>query len=204
MRALHLLAATLLMQAGAARSPQPIERALDLLTVPAPLQESSEGCGCGGGHPDAIKVKITFVQVSREAFGGGDELVLELLVDNVRRSRVPIALTRDPDLAPSCHLTDTDLATTFALFLTSVAQIVGVSPRFSDSLAAVGTTMDLNPGERLRVRVPITAVVIDQTRGSSEDRQAVEVEASFDTQRRCQTVFERSQNAVPVRMSRPL
>lgn len=205
MRASHLLAATLLMQTGAAPVRQPIERALDLLTVAPPLRESSEGCGCVGGidHADAPKVAVTLVQVSPEAFGVGDDLVLELLVDNIGRSRISIALTRDPDLAPSCHMTDTDVGTTFALVAKGTSQIIGVSPRFSGSLAAPGTTMNLNSGDRLRVRVPATAVGIDQTRDSFEDPQALEVEAMFNTQRRCLAAFDRSKNTRPVHVSRP-
>lgn len=205
MRASHLLAATLLMQAGAASVRQPIERTLDLVTVARPLRESPEGCGCVGGidHADAPKVAITLVQVSPEAFGVGDDLVLELLVDNVGRSRISIALTRDPDLAPSCHMTDTDVATTFALIAKGGSQIIGVSPRFSGSLAAVGTTMNLNAGQRLRVRLPATAVGIDQTRASFEDPQALDVEAMFNTQRRCAAAFGRSKNTRLVHVSRP-
>ena len=205
MRASHLLAATLLIQAGTTPERQPIERTLDLLTVAPPLRESSEGCGCLGGidHADAPKVAVTLVQVRPEAFGVGDDLVLELLVDNIGRSRISIALTRDPDLAPSCHMTDTDVGTTFALVAKGTSQIIGVSPRFSGSLAAPGTTMNLNSGDRLRVRVPATAVGIDQTRDSFEDPQALEVEAMFNTQRRCAAAFGRSKNTRPVHVSRP-
>ena len=210
MRASHLFAAVLLLQTSATLVPQPMERTLDLLSVPPPpaLRGSSEGCGCVRGtsdHKDAprVSVSVTLVRVSPEAFGIGDELVLELLVANAGKSRIPIALTRDPDLAPSCHMTDSDVATTFALFAKGGSQIIGVSPRFSGSLAAVGTTMNLNAGERLRVRVPATAVGIDQTRVSSEDPQTLEAEASFNSQRRCDSVFGRSHNTLPVFVSRP-
>jgi len=208
MRASHLLAAMLLMQASATSVPQPSERTLDLLTVQPPLslREISGACGCASGtsdNSDAPKVSVTLVQVSPQSFGVGDELVLEILIDNVGRRHIPIALTRDRDLAPSCDMTEADVATTFALFAQGGRQTIGVSPRFSGSLAVVGTTMYLDAGERLRVRVPATAVGIDQTRVPFEDPQALEAEASFNTQRRCESVFGRSQNVLPVQVARP-
>jgi hypothetical protein len=204
MRALHLLTATMLIQAGVPPQ-QPTERTLDLLTVAPPQRESSQGCGCdvATDHGERPKVKVTLVQVNPEALVVGDDVVFEVLVENVGHIRVPIALTRDPDLAPSCHLTDTDVGTTFALFTKNGSQLIANSPRFSGSLAVAGTTMNLNAGERLRVRVPATASGIDQTRALSEDPQALEVEAHFNTQKRCESAYARSQNALAVQVWRP-
>jgi hypothetical protein len=206
MRALFLLVATILTQAAVARVSQPTERTLDLVTVPPPLRESPQGCGCVGvltDNGERPMVKVTLVQVSPEAFGIGDGIVFELLVHNVGHTSVPIALTRDPGLAPSCHMTDTDVATTFALFAGSGTQLIGNSPRFSGSLAMPGTTMNLNAGERARVRVPAKTAGIDQTRALSDDPQALEVQAHFNTQRRCDAVFAFSENALAVHVSRP-
>jgi hypothetical protein len=196
--------ATTLIQAGS--PPQhATERTLDLLAVPAPLRDSAQGCGCGGVVTDTewSKVKVTFVQVSPELFGAGDDIVFELLVENVGRLPVPIALTRDPDLAPSCHLSDSDVGTLFMLVAKNGNQLIGYSPRFSGSLAVAGTVMNLNAGERVRVRAPGTVYGTDQTPVASEDPQALQVEAHFSTQQRCASVSGRSQNALAVHVRRP-
>jgi hypothetical protein len=211
MRAVYALVATMLIQATAPQVPLP-ERVVDLLAVPppAPERESSQGCGCavgGASHSDQSNrpnAKVTLVQISPEAFGVGDNIVLELLVENVGRTRIPIALTRDPDLAPSCHMAGTDVSTAFALFAENGSQVVSVSPRFSGSFDVAGTAINLEAGERLRVRVPATAEGIDQTRPLSEDPQTLKVEASFHSQLgRCGSLFVRSRNALAAQVSLP-
>jgi hypothetical protein len=210
MRALHFLAAAILIQRGATYQ-QPNELSLDVMAIPPPQpKEEATGysCSSGGGagrasHGPGPPLKVTLVSVSPETFGRGDEIVFELLVEHVGQSPIHIGVTRDPDVAPSCRLAEGDVTTGFALFTRGTNDLIAVGPQLFGSLGVAGTTMTLSPGERLRVRVPAKAVVYRQS-PILDDTQTLEVDALFstNTQRGGTGDIERSRNALPVQVLR--
>jgi hypothetical protein len=216
MRALQFLAVAILIQVGAPQQ-QPNELTLDVMTIPPPQPKEEaagyrSGCGCATGkaaHGPGAPLKITLVSVSPEAFARADEIVFELLVEHVGQYPIPIAITRDPDVAPSCRMAEGDVTTSFALLVKGTSELIAAGPELFGSLAAAGTTMTLNPGERLRVRVPAKGDIYRQS-PLLEDPQPLQVEALFSTytfstytQGKCLGDGERSGNALAVQVSRP-
>jgi hypothetical protein len=97
-----------------------------------------------------------------------------------------------------------DVTTSIALFSKATNELIAVGPGLFGSLAAAGTTITLNPGERLRVRVPAKGDIYRQS-PLLEDPQPLQVEALFSTyiQHPCLGDGERSRNALAVQISRP-
>jgi hypothetical protein len=206
---LALLLMLLVMPAQAPAAPRPIERTLDVMGIPEPAQVTAGGaCGCvsatSGAGPPHPQVKVTLVYVNPESFGIGDRIVFELLVEHVGNAPLPIALTRDPEVAPSCRGAAGDVRTRFALMLKGSHDIIAIGPGLYGSIDSAGTTMTLNPGERLRIRIPATATGIDPKRDRAEDPQSLNVDATFSVERgACQLLYEHSQNVAPVLVLRP-
>jgi len=213
MRALHVLAAAILIHTGATYQ-QPNDLSLDVMAIPPPQPKEeataySCGSGAGGGagrasHGLGPPLKVTLVSVSPETFRRGDEIVFELLVEHVGESPIHIAMTRDPDVAPPCRPAEGDVTTGFALFTKGTNDLIAVGPQLFGSLAAAGATMTLSPGERLRVRVPANADVYLHS-PLLDDTQTLEVEALFstNTERGGTGDIERSRNALAVQVLRP-
>lgn len=96
--------------------------------------------------------------------------MVELRPENVGRTSILLAVTRDPELTPDCQ-TDNGGATSFALFSKGSNELTAISPGLYGSRAVPGTTMILNPRDRLRVRVPATVARLDPTHPLLEDPQ---------------------------------
>ncbi len=203
----------LLLQAGA--TPQrPVEQTLDVLGIPPPTKEMEEVylkqgafCGCAGGgphEPAPVSLKVTLVYVTPEAFTVGDKVVFELLIDHVGTAPLPLAISRDVTLAPSCRSAEGDVRTNFSLFAKGSHEVIAIGPGLFGERGAAATTMMLNPGERLRVRVPATIAGMDRTRAPIGESQALDVEGAILTNwDRCRSIVERSQGTIPVVVSRP-
>jgi hypothetical protein len=210
MQAFHIFLLTLLLQLGSTQQPR-MELTLDILTIPPPASrpektiEAACGCGAGiGGIPYDPPVKVTLVHVTPDTFTIGAAIVLELLVEHVGRTPIPIAISRDPDLAPSCRRAEGDVRTMFPLFSKDTHELIAISPVLYGSESSAATTMTLRPGEQLRVRVPATVTGIDRKHPQEEDPQHVQLEAVFHTEwDQCRGVYERSQATVPAFLSRP-
>lgn len=117
-----------LLQAGVARQ-HPIELTLDVLGIPPaptrPELPSGIGCGCFGvtpGSPDVPSLTVTLVEITPQTFRVGDEIVFELLVQHVGQTPIPIAISRDPDLARSCLRPNGAVRTSFPLYAKAPAQ----------------------------------------------------------------------------------
>src|SRR6478672_8966244 len=161
----------LLLQAGAAAQ-RPVEQTLDVLGIPPPTKEMEDAylkqgsfCGCATGEsphgtPHA-SLKVTLVYVTPETFSVGDKVVFELLIDHVGTAPVPLAISRDMSLAPSCRNAVGDVRTSFSLFAKGSHELIAIGPGLFGERGAAATTMTLNPGERLRVRVPATITGMD-------------------------------------------
>jgi hypothetical protein len=203
----------LLLQAAAQQ--RPAEQTLDVMGIPPPTVEmeqefskQKEFCGCATGTspqaPQDPRLKVALVYVTPETFTVGDKVIFELLIDHVGDAPIPLAISRNPTLAPSCRNANGDVRTNFALFTKGSHEPIAVGPGLYGERGTAATTMMLNPGERLRVRVPATISGMDRTRTPSGESQALEVEgailASWDG---CRSIVERSQGAVPVIVSRP-
>jgi hypothetical protein len=206
-RILHLAVLTMLIKSSVAQQ-HLTELTLDVLTIP-PVEEKivrGVGCGCGAasGTTHQPPVKVTLLEISPQAFDFGDRIVFELRVENVGRVLLPLAISRDSELAPDCRRDDGRVTTNFALFAKGSDEIITTGPGLYGSRAVAGTTMVLNPGERLRVRVPATVARLDATHPLSEDPQLLELYGSFlDQESPCHSFFERSQNALPIQLWRP-
>ena len=107
------------------------------------------------GRPDP-KLKVTLVYVTPDTFTVGDRVVFELLIDHVGDAPVPLAISRNITLAPGCRNAPGDVRTSFSLFSKGSHEVIASGPGLYGERAAAATTMMLNPGERLRVRVPAT------------------------------------------------
>jgi hypothetical protein len=183
----------------------PPELTLDLLTIPPVAKKPVRGLGCGcAGTTDRPPVKVTVLQISPQTLDFGDTIVAELRLENVGRTSILLAVTRDPELTPDCETDNGGVATSFALFSKGSNELIASSPGLYGSRAVPGTTMILNPGERLRVRVPATVARLDPTHPLPEDPQLLEVYGAFHTgESPCRSIFARSQNALAIQVSRP-
>jgi len=203
-----------MLQAGAAQQ-RPVEQTLDVMGIPPATAEmeqefskQKQTCGCAVGTSShelpRARVKVTLVYVSPETFAVGDNVVFELLVEHVGEEPIPLAISRNPTLAPSCRNADGDVRTHFTLFTRGGHDIIASGPGLYGERGAAATTMMLNPGERLRVRVPATITGMD-TRGTPVgDSQAVDVEGTILTNGdKCRAIVERSQGTISVVVSRP-
>lgn len=208
------IALALLLQAGAAQRP-PVEQTLDLMGIPPPTAEmeqefskQKEFCGCASGtsphgRPEP-KLRVTLVYVTPETFTVGDKVVFELLIDHVGDVPIPLAISRNITLAPSCRNADGDVRTHFALFTKGGHDIIASGPGLYGERGAAATTMMLNPAERLRVRVPATITGMDPTRTPIGESQALDVEGAILTNwDKCRLIVERSQGTLPVVVSPP-
>lgn len=205
---------SLLLQAGAAPQ-RPVEQTLDVMGIPPPTPEMEEAfrkqkefCGCVTGTsadgPRRAPLKVTLVYVSPETFVVGDKVVFELLIEHVGDAPVPLAISRNPALAPSCRGAKGDVRTTFYLSVKGGHDIIASGPALYGERAAAATTMMLNPGERLRVRVPATVSGMDRTRPPDAESQALDLEGVIATNwDACRSIVERSRGAIPVVMARP-
>ena len=204
----------LLLQAGAAAQ-RPVEQTLDVMGIPPPTPEMEQAflkqdahCGCATGEsPHATPhatLKLTLVYVTPEAFTVGDKVVFELLIDQVGTAPLPLAISRNPTLAPSCRNAVGDVRTNFSLFSRGSHELIANGPPLFGERGAAATTMMLNPGERLRVRVPATITGMDRTRAPIGESQALDVEGAILTNwDGCRSILERSQGTIPVVVSRP-
>jgi len=203
----------LLLQAGAAPQ-RPVEQTLDVLGIPPPTPEMEQAllkqerhCGCASAsthEPPRISLKVTLVYVTPETFAVGDTVVFELLIDHTGTEPVPLAISRDVSLAPSCRNADGDVRTTFSLFAKGSHELIAIGPALFGERGSAATTMMLNPGERLRVRVPATITGMDRTRTPIDESQTLDVDGAILTSwDRCRSILQRSQGTIPVVVSRP-
>ena len=117
-----------------------MEQTLDVLGIPPPTSEMERDflkqqtfCGCstgssphGSAPQPALKVKLVYV--SPEAIAVGDEVIFELLLEHVGNAPIPLAITRNPTLAPSCRAADGDVRTRFSLVSKDNHEIIAVGP----------------------------------------------------------------------------
>jgi hypothetical protein len=165
------------------------ESFLDLLTIPPPTEGPAKNTRriCGGasrseGQTSPVTVMLT--SLDRADFALGDDIIFEVLIENVGNRRIPIAMSRNPELARSCEMNPDAVQTSFALVSRTkgIPGVVAVGPRLYGSHTVTGTTMMLEPKERLRVRVPATVDLDTPDRMLPDYRQQLDVAVMFSVQ----------------------
>ena len=199
------------MQTSVAQQPTK-ERVLDVLTIPAPSPQADlhtmTECGCGSAstQPDvqAPRLTVTLVRVTPAEVTVGDEVVFEMNVEHHGGAPVVLPISRDPDLARSCQMAKGDVFANSALFLKNADAVIAVGPRLSGSATMVDTTLTLQAGERLRVRVPAVITSMDPGRPVSDMPQQMQVDAALMVQYSgCGSLFVRSTNEAALQVWRP-
>ena len=152
-------------------------------------------------------VQVTLGELDQQNLTPGAEIVFEVVVHNVSDLPIELATSRDAKLVSSCHMSDDDALTSFSLVSrekgTLNGGVVAVGPGLYGSRQVPGTTMTLQPGERLRVRVPATVTLPGWGRALTDTPQTVEVAAMFQFQRGDRPGVELSQNRRTAQVSRP-
>lgn len=185
---------------------------LDLLTIPPPPerheQSTGKGCGSATGRSSHSKpsVQVTLATLDQENLTPGAEVVFEVLVENVSDTPIDLATSRDQGLVSTCHMSDEDVRTSSAVVSRTKGKLnglVAVGFGLYGSRQVPGTTMTLDPGERLRVRVPATVTLHGSHWALTDTPQTVEVAAMFMFQRGHRSGAELSLNRRTVQLSRP-
>jgi hypothetical protein len=159
----HLLLLLVLLAGASQRAP---ELQLNLIAAPPPperLDEAGrvhEGCGTGTSDRPATPFTVTLADTDRLAYDIGDGIFFTVGIENISTAPLGLGISRDPNVAPKtmrpCRVVPPGVHFNVALVAmrkTAPGATVAIAPGYYGSPDAPGTTVVLQPGERVRVQL---------------------------------------------------
>jgi hypothetical protein len=147
------------------------ELQLNLVAAPPPPPERPEdvrrvgegevcGTGTSGGPPTPFKV--TLADTDRLAYDVGDTMSFNVIVENISSAPLVLGISRDPHVAPKtmqpCRVVSPGVHFDVALMAVQKTggsgAFIAIASGYYGSPDVPGTTLELQPGERVRVQLP--------------------------------------------------
>jgi hypothetical protein len=167
------------------------ELQLNLVAAPPPperLEESGrvhEGCGVGtsGGPPTPFRVMLA--DTDRLAYEVGDAMSFNIIVENISTAPLVLGISRDPDVAPKtmrpCRVVPPGVHFNVALVAVqktgATGGLIATASGYYGSPNVPGTSMELQPGERVRVQLPAEIRPVGMEPILTTDPQPVRIKA---------------------------
>jgi hypothetical protein len=162
---MRILALVLALLAGVSqRAP---ELRLNLVAAPPPPERASNVKGIGSGcaeatsHRPPATFKVTLADTDRLAYQVGDRASYNVILENTSSAPIVLGISRDPEVAPKtmspCRVVHPAIRFGVALVAmtkTGPGATISSSVGFYGSPDVPGTTLALEPGERVRVQLP--------------------------------------------------
>lgn len=160
---------TLLLALVAPPSQRAPELQLNLVATPPPPERpadtasAGEGCGSAAGSSAHAPrpLKVTLADTDRLAYMVRDTMSFNVVLENTGAAPIVLGISRDPAVAPKtmrpCRVVPPGVH--FGVALVAMTRkgpgaIIASGYRFHGSLDVPGTTVVLEPGERVRVQLP--------------------------------------------------
>jgi hypothetical protein len=156
----------LVFLAGASQRAPELE--LNLVAAPPPPERLDEagrvGEGCGGGTTDGppTPFRVTLADTDRLAYEVGDEMSFNVIIENISTAPLVLGISRDPDVAPKtmrpCRVVPPGVHFNVALVAVRktgrTGAFIASGSGYYGSPNVAGTSMVLQPRERVRVQLP--------------------------------------------------
>lgn len=214
---MKLILLTLLLALIAPPSQRGAEIQLNLAAVAPPPERPSdrrvgEGCGSASGSsshaPLTKSLKVTLADTDRLAYTVGESMFFNVVLENTGAAPIVLGISRDPQVAPKtmrpCQVVHPGVHFQVALVAMSKkgpGMIITNGVGFYGSLNVPGTTVVLEPGER--VRVQLAAEIrqgLDMDPALILNRQPVRIKAFVMIERESM-MAEHSENALEIELS---
>jgi hypothetical protein len=161
----HLLLVLVVLGSGLQRGP---ELQLNLVAAPPPPERPEEGgsvhggCGTWSEGQPATPFRVTLADTDRLAYAVGDAMTFNVIIENISTAPLVLGISRDPDVAPKsmrpCRVVPPGVHFNVALVVArktgGSGAFIAIASGYYGSLDSGGTTLVLQPGERVRVQLP--------------------------------------------------
>jgi len=162
----HLLLVLVLLGGALQRGS---ELQLNLVAAPPPPPERPDeirrlqaGCGTVTSNQPPTPFKVTLADTDRLAYEVGDAMSFNVIVENISTAPLVLGISRDPHVAPKtmrpCRVVPPGVQFSVALVAVRKTGDTGAMIAFGSgyygSPDVPGTTLVLQPGDRVRVQLP--------------------------------------------------